>query len=124
MKNALLKTDEIGIFALGGLGEVGKNTYVFEINNQIFLVDAGILFPDNHLLGIDYVIPDYQYLIDNQERIVGLFITHAHEDHIGGIPYLLKKVQIPKIYASGIAVDMIEYKINEHDLTSPLIEVF
>ncbi|HHT98594.1 MAG TPA: ribonuclease J [Acholeplasma sp.] len=124
MKNALLKTDEIGIFALGGLGEVGKNTYVFEINNQIFLVDAGILFPDNHLLGIDYVIPDYQYLIDNQERIVGLFITHAHEDHIGGIPYLLKKVQIPKIYASGIAVDMIEYKINEHDLTSPPIEVF
>lgn len=124
MKNALLKTDEIGIFALGGLGEVGKNTYVFEISNQIFLVDAGILFPDNHLLGIDYVIPDYQYLIDNQERIVGLFITHAHEDHIGGIPYLLKKVQIPKIYASGIAVDMIEYKINEHDLTSPPIEVF
>src|SRR5690554_385604 len=124
MKNALLTTDESGIFALGGLGEVGKNTYVFEINDQIFLVDAGILFPDNHLLGIDYVIPDYQYLIDNQERIVGLFITHAHEDHIGGIPYLLKKVQIPKIYASGIAVDMIEYKINEHDLTSPPIEVF
>lgn len=125
MKNTLLKTDEIGIFSLGGLGEVGKNMYVYEISDQIYIVDSGILFPDDRLLGIDYVIPDYQYLIENEERIVGLFITHAHEDHIGGIPYLLRKVKIPKIYAAGIAVDMIEHKLGEHkDVKSPQIEVF
>ena len=103
----------VNIFALGGLGEVGKNTYCFETERSLILVDAGVRFPEANLPGVDYVIPDYTYLRNNRGKIKALFITHGHEDHIGGIPFLIRSVYIPVIYAPRLAAALIRHKLED-----------
>lgn len=106
---------KIKVIPLGGLGEVGKNITVIEYGEEIIVVDCGMTFPDSEMYGIDVVIPDVTYLVNNKDRVKGFFITHGHEDHIGAIPYILNQINAP-IYATNLTIGLIQSKLEEHKM--------
>jgi ribonuclease J len=110
-----MASQKLRIVPLGGLGEVGKNMTVFEYGRNILVIDAGVMFPENDMLGIDFIIPDFGYLMDKKELVRGIIATHGHEDHIGGLPYVLKEINAP-IYATRLTRGLIEVKLRDHRL--------
>lgn len=110
------KNEKIKFIALGGVGEIGKNMYVVEVDEDIFVLDAGLMFPENEMLGIDVVIPDITYLLENKERIKGIFLTHGHEDHIGALSYVLREITVP-IYGTKLTIALTKAKMAQQEFS-------
>ena len=117
------KTEKLRVIPLGGVNGIGKNITVFEYGPDMIVVDCGLAFPEDSMLGVDLVIPDMSYIESNKDKLRGLFITHGHEDHIGAVPYFLKKFDSP-VYGTRLTLGIIEGKFEEHDISSAnLVEV-
>lgn len=110
-----MSTQKLRIIPLGGLGEIGKNMTVIEYENEILIIDAGIMFPENDMLGVDAIIPDYEYVLNNRDRVLAVLITHGHEDHVGALPYLMQELDAP-IYATPLTIGLIQGKLREKKL--------
>ncbi len=105
------------IIPLGGLGEIGLNMMVFEYGNTIFVVDSGLMFPEDYMLGVDFVIPNMDYLRQNQSKLAAVVLTHAHEDHIGALPYLIREIKVP-VFGTPFTVGLVRHKLQELELLS------
>src|SRR5512144_2848593 len=105
-----MSNEKLRIIPLGGLGEVGKNMMVYEYGKNILIVDTGLMFPENDMLGIDYIIPDFQYLLDKREKVAGILITHGHEDHTGAVAHVLGQINAP-IYSTALTRGLVEEKL-------------
>ena len=113
----MAKTKKLRIIPIGGLDEIGKNLTAFEYGNEIVIVDCGMAFPDDDMPGVDMVINDITYLVKNSQKIQGIFLTHGHEDHIGGLPYFLKEINVP-VYGTRLTLGLVEHKLKEHNMLS------
>ena len=118
-KNKEVPVESIRLIPLGGLNEIGKNMTVYECMGDMFIVDCGNTFPDSEMFGVDLVIPDFSFVVENRDKIKGIVITHGHEDHIGSLPYLLKEIDVP-VYATRLTKGLIENKLSEHQLKNPV----
>lgn len=116
------RNNKLKIIPLGGLGEVGKNITVIEYNDDIVVIDCGLIFPEDEMLGIDMVIPDITYLLKNREKVRAIVLTHGHEDHIGALPYVLKKINVP-IYGTKLTLGLVENKFKEHNITNAKLNI-
>src|ERR671918_999096 len=111
-----MPADTLRIVPLGGLGEVGKNMTAFEADGEVIVVDAGLAFPRDEHLGVDLILPDMAYLADRRDRVRAVILTHAHEDHVGALPYLLREVRVPEVWGTRLTLGLAQSRLDEHGL--------